>query len=287
MAINSFDSAPGVPLIQLQWNLSKGVMRRHLTRSHTFPRRHVGCFCNANKDLKKEKATCKLILHKISRHLIHAFKQLPLGKEFFFYHFNILGRLHWMWSLRALWECAVSMSVKPVGPIWKRVQEAKTDESLGTDFSCQLSMPFSPVKSRWYQCVSSSCHSPYCCKPVTLKLCLLAEEREEERKSRSNRERKRAFLLDTMDEQSVSTPWCSWRFSKERRKEPRLSITSEEPTVQLTDNPHGQIWFSPLDLADNLTGLHGRQATTEQIKAVDIELQYMHLNQGGIGPVDW
>lgn len=44
-----------VPLIRLQWNLSEGVMRRHLTRSHSYARRHISCFCNAAEDLRREK----------------------------------------------------------------------------------------------------------------------------------------------------------------------------------------------------------------------------------------
>lgn len=56
-------------------------------------------------------------------------------------------------------------------------------------------------------------------------------------KSRSNRERKRVFFHLTQWMSSVNTPWCNWRVSKERRRELRLSFTSEEPTVQLTRHP--------------------------------------------------
>lgn len=52
-------------------------------------------------------------------------------------------------------------------------------------------------------------------------------------------------------------------------------------------SPRGSVWYSPLGLADRLTGLHGGQANTEQIQTEHIELQYINLNQAGTGPVDW
>lgn len=230
MAINSFDSAPGVPLIQLQWNLSKGVMRRHLTRSHTYPRRHVGCFCNASKDLKSEKATCKLILHQISRHLIHAFKLLPLGNEFFIYHFNTLGRLYWMWSLRAARMCSVDVC-KTSWPHLRKSARSPDGWVSGDRFFFPALDAFLPSEIT----VVSVCQLE-----LSLSLLLRASYSQTVppgwREGGGEKERG-LFLLDTMDEQSVSTPWCSWRVSKEKRRKPRLSITSEEPTVQLTDKP--------------------------------------------------
>ena len=98
------------------------------------------------------------------------------------------------------------MCVKPVGPIWKRVKEAQTDDSLGTDFSFQPSMSISLVKSQWCQCVSSSCHSPYCCEPVTLLLSLPAEEREGERKEQEQQRVKESFFHLTQWMSRVSTP---------------------------------------------------------------------------------
>lgn len=191
MAINSFKSAPGVPLIQLQWNLSKGVMRRHLTRSHTHARRHVGCFCNASKDLKSEKATCKLILYQISGHLIHAFKLLPLGNEVFLYHFNTLHRLYWIWSLWAARMCSVDVC-KTSWPHLKKSANPGWWVS-GDRFSFQLSMPLSPVKTWCYQC------------QLELSLSLLLQASYSQivptgwregggEKSSSNRERKGAFF---------------------------------------------------------------------------------------------
>lgn len=92
----------------------------------------------------------------------------------------------------------------------------------------------------------------------------------------------------------ASTPFTALGESQKKKKgrESRPSIKSEEPAIRFKATtsppvPNGPVWYSPPGLADRLTGSHGGQANTEQIQAAVIELQGMHLNQGGFGPVDW
>lgn len=157
------------------------------------------------------------------------------------------------------------------------MKEAQTDDSLGTDFSFQPSMPLSPVKSRWCQCVSSSCHSLYCCEPVTLVLCFLATERGRGGGAIARERDRGLFLHLTQRRSTASTPLDAIGESQKKEgRQPRLSVTLEEPAVQLTDNtsvPHGLVWYSPLGLADRLTGFHGGQANTKQIQTGGTELQ--------------
>lgn len=92
------------------------------------------------------------------------------------------------------------------------------------------------------------------------------------------RERDRGLFLHlTQRRSTASTPLDAIGESQKKEgRQPRLSVTLEEPAVQLTDNtsvPHGLVWYSPLGLADRLTGFHGGQANTKQIQTGGTELQ--------------
>ena len=154
---------------------------------------------------------------------------LPPLNEFFLYGFNTQCRLYWIWSLpvSAVWNTSwPRLKESERGPDWwlsgDRFLFPALHASLPGEIMvvsvCQLELSLSLLLQASY----SHALLPGRC----------------EREGGWRKERQRVFSsLDTAEEQSINTPWCNWRVSKEVRREPRLSVTFKEPAVQLTDNP--------------------------------------------------
>lgn len=267
-------------------------MRQHLTHSHAH--RHIGCFCNAGEDLRREKATCKLILQQIFSHLICAFKLLRLWSEFFWYGSNTQHRLYWIWSLQAACMCAVyvcktswpHLKDSERGPDWwlsgDRFLFPALHASLSGEITvvsvCQLELSLSSLLQASYS------------------YTLLPGWRQRGERKDQEQERKTEGFFYTRHSALVAHQHPLMQLENLKRRKERIKAVSHPKGASCTMNrppptpphpTHGLVWYSPLGLAERPTGLHGGQANIEQIQAGDIEMHYMHLNQAGTGPVDW